>query len=525
MRNFAILLKFQFRYKLGFSRIKELFSVLKNNKVSSLAVALLLCVIFACILIPYGLIMSAIYDIFSVSNNIEGYFATITIMANAMVFFLSIFSVYTILFTDKDREILSPLPIKKQHIFLVNYITIYATSFFSSCFFLFPGFIVYFIKTGFSPLLFLKIFFGTVFFPSMPLAISFIIISLIIRVVSKFRFKEAIATVFGALLVAGSLIFSNNNELLAGLLTKTHKFNKFLLNSYFFSKALTTQGLKSILFLFISIVFALVIMLMVYLCGSFLYDSITEKLHSSPNSKKVSLNFSHKKQHNAFCVKEIKTIIRSPIYALNCIFNIIIAPIAVYMMTKRTPDMLSAFFDNFEIVMLGLFVGFVIMAMSMVPSTSISREGKCYWITQIVPVSIKNQVKGRVKAAVILYLIAGELFIFLFGVLLKINFLYIIYGLAIMPIGALPFSYVGLLIDMAKPKLYWDKESEAVKQNFNAMLGMLCAVILAVVYMIPFALYMADIFTKALTLIAVPIVIVICLLITRNLLYKRLGNI
>ena len=113
----------------------------------------------------------------------------------------------------------------------------------------------------------------------------------------------------------------------------------------------------------------------------------------------------------------------------------------------------------------------------MVPSTSISREGKYFWITQMIPVSQKEQMKGRVKASVIFYWIASLLYIILFGVLLKIEFLYIIYGLMVSFAGALPFAYTGLLIDYIKPKLQWDKESEAAKQNFNAILGIIISIV------------------------------------------------
>lgn len=522
MRKFAVLLKFQFKYKLGFQRIKEAFFLMRNHKISSLAAALILCVICVCIFVPYGIVMSAIYDVFAASDNTEGYFSAITIMANAIVFFTSIFSVFGIMFGDKDKQILTPLPIKKKHIFLVNYLTLYTTALISSCLFLFPGFIVFFVKTGFSMSLLFKMLLGTVFFPSMPLAISFVLISLIMRFASNFRLKEAAATFLGALLVCISLLFSNNNELLTALLTKTHTFNKILLNSFFFSKSLTAVGIKSAAFLFFSIVFALLIMLMVYLCGGYIYDSITEKMHSVPKSTKALVKFSQRGQHNAFCVKEIKTILRSPVYALNCVINIVIAPVAAFMISKRIVQIKLDFLGVFEIAMIGVFIAFAIMSMNMVPSTSLSREGKCYWITQIVPVSLKNQAKGRIKAAVILYLIAGEIFIFLFGMLLKIDFLYIIYGLAIIPVGALPFSYSGLLIDLVKPKLYWDKETEAVKQNFNGLLGILAGIFLTVIYMIPFGLYMAGFFTKELTLVVEPIVIFVCLLITRYLLNKRL---
>ena len=525
MRNFAILFKFQLKNKLGFRRIKDLFSVMRNNKISSFAFALCFLVICVCVFLPYGIVMSSIYDVFASNGNIEGYFSAITISANAMVFFMSIFSVYGIVFSDKDRERLTPLPIKKSHIFLVNFVLLYFSSVFSSCLFLFPGFIVFFVKTGFSALLLLKMIVGALFFPSMPLAVSFLIISLVIRFTVNFRFKEIAATICGALIVCICLLFSNNSDVLGQLLSKTYTVNKFLINSFLFSKALSLQGIKSVVFMLCAVIFSLLIILIIYLIGGFLYDIITERMNYAVKSRKVSQKFEQKEQHNAFSIKEIKTILRSPVYTLNCLINIIFAPVAAYMLSKQKSEFLLFFNDRFKIAMLGIFIGFAIMSINMVPSTSISREGKSYWITQIVPVYLKDQAKGRIKAAVILYLIAGEIFIFLFGMLLKIDFLYIIYGLSVLPVGALPFSYLGLLIDLVKPKLYWDKETEAVKQNFNGLLGILAGMLLTVLYMIPFALHIAGIFTKTLTLIAVPIVIVICLLISRHLLYKRLGNI
>ena len=215
---------------------------------------------------------------------------------------------------------------------------------------------------------------------------------------------------------------------------------------------------------------------------------------------------------------------RSPIFALNCLANIVIAPVAAYMITKSLPQLSLKSFGEFETAMIGLFVSFAIMSMGLVSSTSISREGKCFWITQIVPVSLKKQAKGRIKAATIFYFIAGEIFLFLFGVLLKIDFLYIIYGLVLTPVGALPFSYLGLFVDLIKPKLYWDKESEAVKQNFNGMLGIFACMLLTVVYMLPFILYMLGFVSKMLSLITVPIMIIVCLLLTRYMLYKRIGD-
>ena len=87
--------------------------------------------------------------------------------------------------------------------------------------------------------------------------------------------------------------------------------------------------------------------------------------------------------------------------------------------------------------------------------------------------------------------------------------------------AALPFAYSGLIIDISKPKLVWDKEAEAVKQNFNAVLGMLACLLLSVIYSIPVALYLVGFLSEIVTMILMPVVIGICIVITKYLLNKK----
>ena len=525
MRNFKVLLFFQIKYKLSLRRIRDTIIKSKQSKISAVGVSLLLIFIGASILIPYSIMMGIIFDTFNKSGNISGYFSFLTFTANTMVFLMSVFSVYNIMFADKDREILTPLPIKKNYIFFVNYIILYLGAIISSVIFLLPGFIAYFIKTEFSVVLLLKMLTGAVAFPALPLSIAFVLVSVLLRVSSGFKNKELIATISAVVIVCAALLI-NNRDIFSILSSKTKNIdfiNKILFNSFFYSKSLSLDGISSVAFLLLGYLTAAFITAIIYFYGGIIYDAITERMkYVFKNTKKSKIKIIPQKHKNAFCNKEIKTVLRSPVFALNCLFNIVLAPIAPYIFLKRQNEILSFFTGDFEIAFIGMLMCFCIMALNMVPSTSISREGKCFWITQIIPVNIKEQVKGRIKAAVISYWLCGIIFIILFDVLLKIDFLYIIYGLALILAGAIPFAYSGLYIDLARPKLYWDKESEAVKQNFNGVLGILMGIILSVVYMIPFVIYVSGALTKNITLILEPIVIAVCIFITRQMLYKRL---
>lgn len=168
-----MLLKFQLKYKLGLRRWKEAIGASKYGKAAALGGTLLLLFLVGCILVPYIIIMDVLYDSFAANGNPAGYFDTLFLLSNFVTFVTALLSTYSILFSGRDREILTPLPIKKQYIFLTNYITLYAGALIASLGFILPGFIIYEIKTGFSFLILIKAFIGSVAFPALPLAIAF----------------------------------------------------------------------------------------------------------------------------------------------------------------------------------------------------------------------------------------------------------------------------------------------------------------------------------------------------------------
>ena len=118
------------------------------------------------------------------------------------------------------------------------------------------------------------------------------------------------------------------------------------------------------------------------------------------------------------------------------------------------------------------------------------------------------------------YNLCGFIYFILFGILLKLHFLYIIYGLAVLFLSSISFSLCGIIVDYKNPKLHWDKETEAVKQNLNGMIGIFVSIILSIIYIIPFVFYMAEIINMTITLILVPIFCIISIFV----LVKMLKN-
>lgn len=275
---------------------------------------------------------------------------------------------------------------------------------------------------------------------------------------------------------------------------------------------------------------AALLVFLTYLYGGAVYDKILQRMSAATAADgQRRRKYKERNPSAAFCRKEIKTILRSPVYALNCLINILLAPLAAVLLAREDSvrQILGEFIKDpenidFLLAMAGLLIGLGLMSLNMVPSTSISREGKCVWISEIIPVSLKSQVKGRLAAAVLFYVLSGALFIILFGILLKINFLYMIYGFCIILAGSLPYACGGLLIDLSHPKLIWDREAEAVKQNFNGMIGMLIAIGMALLYMVPFFLYLGGIFSQTAVLAGIPVMVLLTVLLSVSLLNKKI---
>jgi len=122
-------------------------------------------------------------------------------------------------------------------------------------------------------------------------------------------------------------------------------------------------------------------------------------------------------------------------------------------------------------------LGFIIFSsgMNLVGSTSVSREGSTFWISKMIPVSPVEQAAGKLRQSVqvCMVTIAATSAILLFY--LKFSLLRVAGIIVISALASLFLQAVGLMIDMARPKLIWTNPQEAIKQNMNGFLGMLAA--------------------------------------------------
>ncbi|WP_053240831.1 hypothetical protein [Clostridium sp. DMHC 10] len=122
----------------------------------------------------------------------------------------------------------------------------------------------------------------------------------------------------------------------------------------------------------------------------------------------------------------------------------------------------------------GVFIG----AMNCVTCTSISREGDNFFIMKYIPVPYKQQITAKILSGIIIALGGHILFVITAVIVMKLP-MYLAILCIILGVFGIAFSAtIGILIDIMMPKLEWDNEQKAVKQNLNVLFAVIPALVM-----------------------------------------------
>ena len=196
--------------------------------------------------------------------------------------------------------------------------------------------------------------------------------------------------------------------------------------------------------------------------------------------------------------KDLRDILKTPVYLTNTLMLGIIIPIAfvapfvaqkeqIMPLIEKLPDlyiMLESILSLdmvFAIALLGFIALMMFMASAAtgVAGSSISREGKFFWITQSLPIEARKQVLSRIVSAIIIYSISLLPTTIILMVIAKPPFyLYIPYALAFISV-AIFASCWGVFMDSLNPKFEWQTPQQVMKTNLTIFILSLSTMILS----------------------------------------------
>ncbi len=514
MSSLKTFFKFRFRYTTGLGQLRFLLQS-GSGGVAKFILGIFLALF---LLVAFGFVYIVMAVVVQIAANSLGQPELMPIIMLTAVQILllvtGLFSAFNMMFGGNDKEFMASLPIKGKHIFLVNLFMAYLTELATAAATVLPIIVIYGIFNGMSLALWIYGLLGIVLFPVFPLCLASVLMLLIMMATGRFRHKELLITVFSFLLLAA--VFLGNVYLNSGSgdsVLEENVMENFLNSksgaigtiSYILPGAgllagvLTSQGMPAFL-QFLGLLAAEILpgALCIWLGCKYYFDVLRRLSYSAVNKKKKlsAKDFHGGSPVKAMFVKEWKLVLRSPVYAVNGLFPIIIGPVLVAFMflsgggRSGSIGALAGLIEQYPSAAVAVITGMIVFigGMGMISSTTLSREGACFWICKTIPVPIKVQMKGRLLAGCSMYFICAVLMLAAFRIFLPLSSLDMT-AAAVLSLAAGPgLVSIQMLPDIAKPKLVWNQEKEAMKQNVNGMLAMLAALVFTVLMIIPLIL-------------------------------------
>lgn len=471
---------------LRFSKDKKM----KRKAIGLLAVWLLVLAVLACYV--GGLSFGLIY--LGLEETVPAYLITVS---GVLIFFFGILKAGGVIFRKEGYDILCALPLPAGAAALSRLFKMYVEDLLMTLAVLLPGIAVYAWNIRPDAGFYLAGAIGIWSIPLIPMAASVFIGTLITGISSRMRHKSLIGAGLSIFAALGIMYGSSRLAATGGDIDP-----EMLKNMSVFIMALLKRLYPPAVWLGTAIVRGDILGAVACACLSLavfaavaagvacFFRKISQSLYG--NFAKHNYKMGELKENSllsSLCKREFRRYFSSSIYVTNTIIGPIMGCILSGALLFTGTDTLKELLP-LPIDMEGMipFVMAGVFCMMTTTATSISMEGKNWWILKSLPLSAKNILDGKILMNLLLILPFYALSELLLIFALKPGAGELLW-LILIPAEIILFSCVyGITVNLHFPVLEWESEMRVVKQSASAMLGgmggfllaLLCAVIVGV---------------------------------------------
>ncbi|HCT62865.1 MAG TPA: hypothetical protein DIC19_02055 [Erysipelotrichaceae bacterium] len=425
------------------------------------------------------------------------------IALSSVTFFMSIFLVPAVYYFSKDSETLLALPLKPEEIVLSKFCLSVVYEYLTTFLLAIPVLVAYVQVMNPDVFFYVKVLIILLLSPVVPLAFGAIIIMVIMAFVPFFKNRDlfnyasgflALAFAIGINVVVGGTA-SLSQEKLLQMLTEGNNsllaIFRFMFPNLPFAIQSLVDGswLSFILFLVIT---ALVVLVFLYISKIVYFIGIIGVNETAAGRKQLNLKAYQKETSTkgalmSYFLKEMRLMIRTPIYLLNNIATAFILPIIFLVSIGGNvggEEELSTFIKSIDwtnpdlllmVSFAGLALGLMMSTLNLITPTALSREGSNIFFMKYIPMSYVKQIQAKILSGLVVSFF-GILFSLIAAVvILRMHPIVIILILVMSIQGMIFMNYLGMIVDLIRPKLVWEQEAAAVKQNLNAAFTMIPA--------------------------------------------------
>jgi ABC-2 type transport system permease protein len=433
----------------------------------------------------------------------------IVLLCMIVVMIFGTLTLLSLVFGARDAEAYAALPLREQSVFAAKFTMAYGIELAVTALFLWPPVVIYGIVSGLPVPAFLFLLLRALpvwlLLPSVPMALAALVSMIFTRLTALSRHRDKLMMVFGMALViamvGGQAFFAGRLTPVLGDMEQIERLltdNSAMLESvtgYFPPATWSAQALiwmdaagAGMGFLGIAACAVAGSAVCLLLSRRLYYKGVLAQMEAPKGRKKGYKQDAVKTggAMKALFSKEMKVILRTPVYAMNILMGVAILPLMLAVISlgqgaggamgglEAVLESLAgeARGEMFYWVAAGVVMMTAVMGSTCV-STSFSREGRMLWISQTAPVTAQTQVAARMLCGFALTAAGAALALTALVAFAGFTVWEAVFGMVAGCCAAFPLLAAAIIPDALKPKRKWNSEAEAMKQNFNSVLALL----------------------------------------------------
>lgn len=457
-----------------------------------------------------GFLITRTYDWLSQSGMETMILDGFTSLAAMVIFLFGLANVMAVFYYANDTERYLICPVRPDEILAAKFLTTVVYEYVICALAVLPVYCIYGVKSGAGPLFYVYGVAGCLLLPVVPIALAAIPVMLLMRFTRVFRNRDAVNMVFMLLLLVTILFFQlsfsslmasgSESDMVKAMTDKLESLSggagRFFVGTGFLSAALAGSGTPAgFAYLLAFAACAAVAFLLVLALGRSVYVGGVLGLGQSGGRRKTTLSQVSAMTRSghawtSIMVKDLRVMLRTPVFFFNNIFMILFMPAFLTVVlamqgSANDPDLaalrtllagLTFSFDS-PAASLAVFgamaAGALLGSMNGIAGSALSREGVNFNVMKIVPVSYEAQIAAKTGLGCLAGLVSGLLFLAVAAWFLRIPLLIVALMIVPLALGALIPSLAGILAELYMPRLNWTHEQMAVKQNMNVLIEIL----------------------------------------------------
>lgn len=427
-------------------------------------------------------------------------FVNILLLMNFFILFAkSVFESLNVLYFSKDLKILLRMPIYPKDILHAKFFNMIISEYQMEVIMLGIPMIVYGILTKVNFLFYIYMFLVLLILPIIPILLTSLVIAIIMRFTNFIKNKNKVLyiTIIISMFLMGfvTMIFSNNQTIsvsrFRNIILKTNGLAESIADYFILIKPIMNtllnydniDGLKNLILYYLESIICYFIIIFI-ISKIYLKGAIGTTINSDKNTKcefkELNLkDFESKKISKTYIIKEWKTLLRTPIFCIECVIMPLLYPIcilAIVLFLMQFAKLVGLdLIESFKSIVnssLGisifLIVGQVFYMLNFSSIIAISRDSNNAILIKFLPIDLYKQFKIKIRIGILINTLASLIVSIAFLIFTKkLLFTFIIF-LSLCFINVIG-EKCKLLIDLQNPQMNWNSEYTMMKQNTNIM--------------------------------------------------------